>query len=67
MIIYKDVFKKLSDAGWSIYRIKKEKKIGGGTIDRIKAGLSVSTDTIDVICQMCGCQPGEIIEYRDQE
>ena len=64
MIVYKDVLQKLSAAGWSLYRIKKEKKIGGATIDRIRAGLSVSTDTIDIICRLCSCQPGDLIEYK---
>lgn len=67
MIVYQDVFEKLQDKGWSTYRLQKEHRIGNGTISRIKAGLSVSTDTIDTICELCRCQPGELLRYVDSK
>jgi putative transcriptional regulator len=67
LIVYKDVFKRLMDNGWSTYRLQKERKIGNGTIQRIKDGLSVSTETIDTICELCNCQPGDIIEFRKKK
>lgn len=65
MIVFDDVLKRLSDNGWSTYRLRKEKQISNGTIDRLRAKQSVSTDTIDVICRLCHCQPGDIISYVD--
>ena len=64
MIVYQKVLEKLSDAGYSAYRIRKENLISGSTLDRIRTGLSVSTETIDTICRLCGCQPGELIKYE---
>ena len=64
MIVYQKVLEKLSDAGYSAYRIRKENLISGSTLDRIRKGLSVSTETIDTICRLCGCQPGELIKYE---
>lgn len=65
MIIFKDILRKLSEAGWSTYRLHKEKMIGNGVLDRIRKGDSISTNTIDIICRLCGCQPGDLMEYRD--
>jgi putative transcriptional regulator len=67
LIVYQDVFEKLLDKGWSTYRLQKEHQMGNGTISRIKAGLSVSTDTIDTICKLCQCQPGELLRYVENK
>ena len=63
MIVYNDVFELLKKNGWSTYRLIKERKIGDGTIRRIKAGQSISTDTVDKICNLCKCQPGDILTH----
>lgn len=65
MIVFKDILRKLSEAGWSTYRIHKEKQIGNGVLDRIRRGDSISTNTINTICRLCRCQPGDLMEYRD--
>lgn len=63
MIVYNDIFTKLSDAGYSSYRLQKDNIISGSTLDRIRKGLSISTNTIDTICDICECQPGDIISF----
>lgn len=64
MIVYIDVLKRLSDAGYSSYRLQKENLISGSTLDRIRSGKSISTNTIDTICTLCNCQPGDIIVWQ---
>ena len=63
MIVYNDIMKKLSDSGYSSYRLQKENIISGSTLDRIRANDSISTNTIDTICTICKCQPGDIISW----
>ena len=63
MIIFKDILKKLSAAGWSTYRLQKEKQISNGVISRLRAGDSISTNTVDTICRLLRCQPNDIMEY----
>ena len=63
MIIFKDILKKLSAAGWSTYRHQKEKQISNGVISRLRAGDSISTNTVDTICRLLQCQPNDIMEY----
>jgi len=67
MIVFVDILKLLSESGWSTYRLRKEKKISSGSIDRIRNGQSLSSDTIGKICQLCNCQPGDIMKYEREE
>lgn len=63
MIRYKiDVFKELSSHGFNQTRIQKENLLPRQTMMNIKAGKSITLDTLNKICVMCGLQPGDIIE-----
>jgi len=67
MIVYKDILKKLSDAGYSSYRIKKEGILPGSTIDRIRNGEPINTSTLDTICKLCECQPGDLLSWKQEK
>ena len=67
MIIYGDVLKRLAQAGWSTYRLAKEHVLSPSTIDRIRNGQTISTATVDTICRLCDCQPGDILRYEPDE
>lgn len=67
MIVFLDPLKKLSEKGWTSYRLTKNKIISNGTIVRLRKGQSVSTDTIDTICALLQCQPEDIIHYEKGE
>lgn len=67
MIIYKDILARLKDAGYSTYRLQKEKILGQETVSKIRYGKPINIRTIDTICKLLDCQPGEILEYRKDE
>lgn len=67
MIEFSNILKMLSDSGWSTYRLRKEKVISSGTIDRLRAKQSITTDTIDTICKLCDCQPADLMTYKRDE
>ena len=64
MIVYKDILGKLSAAGWSTYRLQQKKLISNGTIIQIRSGRPVTTSTLDVICSLLKCQPGDLIRWE---
>ena len=41
----------------------QDKIIGGGTLARIKANQSISTDTIDALCNALRCKPSDVMLY----
>ena len=63
-----DVLAALKDKGFTTYIIRKEKLLSESTVQKLRAGMGVSWDNLDVICQMLDCQPGELIELvKDEE
>ena len=65
-IIYKaDVLAKLKAAGYSTYRIRKDRLLGEATVQRLRDGEPVSWENIATICRLLNCQPGDIMEYVD--
>ena len=67
MIEYVDIMKRLSDCGWSSYRLLNEQVFGNSTITRIRNGNPINTTTINTICRLCECQPGDILRYRPDD
>lgn len=63
MIRYKtDIFELLKQHGYNQTRIQKERLLPAQTSQNIKAGKSITLDTLNKICIMCKCQPGDIVE-----
>ena len=64
MLRYKvDILAELKEAGWTTYKIRKEKLIGERVMQRIREGELPSWGALDVICGLLHCQPGDIVEY----
>ena len=67
-VIYKvDVVAKLKAAGYSSYRIRKDKIFGEAVLQRLRNGESVSWENIATICKLLQCQPGDILGYAPDD
>ncbi len=66
-IKYDKLLKLLNEAGINSYVIKRDKIIGQSTFQKIKNGGDIDTRTIDKFCKLLNCQPGDILEYVDDE
>ena len=58
-----DIMAALKEKGYPSTRIRDEKLIGQSYLQQIRHGELVSWKTIDTICKLLECQPGDIIEY----
>ena len=58
-----DIMAVLKEKGYSSTRIRDEKLIGQSYLQQIRHGELVSWKTVDTICKLLECQPGDIIEY----
>ena len=67
MISYRKLWEVMKDKGISQYVLIKQYHISPGQITRIKRDESISTHTIDVFCKILHCQPGDIMEYIEDE
>ena len=62
-----DVIEALKNAGYSTYRIRKEKIFGEKTVQDFRNEKVVfSADCIDKLCQLLNMQVGDIIEYVEE-
>lgn len=68
MLKYKiDVLEELREAGYNTNQLRVNKLIGQASIQQIRAGKVVGIATIDTICRLLDCQPGNIIKYVPDE
>lgn len=58
-----DVLAALKDAGYSTYKMRKDKIMGEATIQAIRSGQQISWDKLSIVCGLLKCQPGAILEY----
>lgn len=64
MLKYKiDVLEALKEKGYSSYKIRKDKLIGEAQLTKIRSGDIASKETLNTICMLLDCQPGDILEY----
>ena len=65
---YDKLFKLLKEKGFSTYRIRKENLISQASLTKMKNGTgNIDTRTIERLCKLLNCQPGDIMEYVDDD
>ena len=62
-----DIMAALKKKGYSSTRIREEKLIGQSYLQQIRHGEMVSWKTLDTICALLECQPGDLMEYVKEE
>jgi len=60
-ISYSPLWKTMEAKGISTYALKHKLKIGGGTYNRLKVGLPVSTNTIGMLCDYLDCEVQDVM------
>lgn len=58
-----DILEALKDAGYSSTRLRKEKLMGESYMTQLRRGEMVSWKTIETVCRLLNCQPGDLVEY----
>lgn len=67
-IVYKiDVLAALKAKGHTSYSLRKDKIIGESQIQQIREGTIVSTACLEKLCDLLGCQPGDLLRYEPNE
>lgn len=66
MIYFKcNVLFALKSKGYTSYKLINKKILSAGTVTKIRNNdaIKLSLSTIDKICELLCCQPGDILEY----
>ena len=65
---YDKLFQLLKDRGITTYKIRKENIISQAALTKMKNGKgNIDTRTLERLCSYLNCQPGDIMEYVDEE
>ncbi len=67
MILYDPLWKTMKEPGATTYTLQVKGQISSSTIRRLKAGESVSTNTLDALCKILQCDLADIVAYRPEE
>ena len=62
-----DVLTLLKEKGYTTYKLRKEKLLAENTMQQIRRGELVSWANISRLCELLNCQPGDLVEYAEEE
>lgn len=63
MVSYAPLWKTMEMRGATTYTLQVKGQISSSTIRRLKAGESVSTNTLEALCKILNCTMTDVIEY----
>jgi len=63
VISYNPLWKTMQMCGATTYTLQVKGGVSSSTIRRLKAGESVSTNTLDALCRILNCSIQDVLEY----
>lgn len=60
---YEKLFLLMKEKGLTTYKIRKGHIVTEGTLQKLREGKNVTTDSIGAFCEALNCQPGDLMEY----
>ena len=65
MLVYRfNVLEKLKERGITTYSLQKTYKFPAGMVQKLRTGsTAISAATIDKLCSLLHCQPGDLLEF----
>ena len=67
MISYAPLWETMERCGATTYTLQVKGGISSASIRRMKAGESVSTNTLEALCKLLNCSLADIVEYLPDE
>ena len=67
MIVYTPLWETLKKKGMSTYTLRVKLNISGSTVQRLRKNMSVSTNTLDDLCELLNCSIADIVEHIPNE
>ena len=67
MISYAPLWELMKRKNATTYTLQVKGGISSSTVRRLKAGESVSTNTLDALCKILGCEVSDIVKFQPDE
>lgn len=65
-IVYDKLLSLMEEKNLTTYKIRRQRIISEYTLQNIRKGKSITTDSIAALCEALNCQPGDILEYVEE-
>lgn len=62
-----DILAELKAAGYTTYKLRQNKLLSENTIQQLRSNELVSWANIARLCKLLNCQPGDILEYEEEQ
>ena len=67
-IVYRKFFALLKEQRKTMYDLRKDKVVGVATLEKMrKSEGHIDTRSVEKLCEYLHCQPGDIMEYVENE
>lgn len=67
-LVYKiNVLESLKQAGYTTYRIRNEKLIAEASLQKLRKGEMIGIINLETICRLLNCQPGDILQFVQED
>lgn len=67
MISYRPLWATMKNRGVSQYKLIKDYHFSTGQLDRLRKNESVSTHTLDILCQILDCKIEDVAVYLKED
>ena len=63
MIVYKKLWQTMKEKHITQYQLINHYHVSAGQLSRLRGNQNVSSHTINTLCEILDCQPGDIMEF----
>ena len=68
MLKYKfDIIQRLGEKGYNPRKIRNDRILAESTMTKLRRKQPISWENIDTICCLLQCQPGDLLEWIDDD
>lgn len=67
MIVYDELFARLKREGIAPTVYLRNNGFHAGTVDKLRKNQTVTTETLNNICALLDCQPGDFLRYVEDQ
>ena len=68
MLKYKfDIIQRLGEKGYNPRKIRNDRILAESTMTKLRRKQPISWENIDTICGLLQCQPGDLLEWIDDD
>lgn len=63
MIVYDKLWQTMKEKGVTQYSLINQYHVSAGQLSRLRKNANVNSHTINMLCEILDCQPGDLMEY----